>query len=51
LPVLSATTAAAAVASSQREEKPCTCEACKDKRYIYIIHFCSRNSCTCNMHV
>jgi hypothetical protein len=29
---------AAAAAASQRDEKPCTCEACKDKRYVYTDH-------------
>jgi hypothetical protein len=35
--------------ASQREEKQCTCEACRDKRYVYSDHLQSRNYNVVNM--
>lgn len=35
--------------ASQREEKPCTCEACRDKRYVNSDHLQSRNYSVVNM--
>jgi hypothetical protein len=40
---------AAAAAASQREEKPCTCEACRDKRYVCSDHLLNRNYSIGNM--
>jgi hypothetical protein len=42
LPVITATV-------SQREEKPCTCEACRDKRYVYSDHLQRGNYSIGNM--